>query len=53
MTIKAKRVNKENFEKYGFYYNMKEDRENVIYSKSDSYKDYMTKKTLIDTLDLL
>ena len=50
MTIKAKRVNKENFEKYGFYYNMKEDRENVIYSKADSYKDYMTKKPLIDTL---
>ena len=32
---------------------MKEDRENVIYSKADSYKDYMTKKTLIDTLEAI
>jgi len=50
MTIKAKRVNNENFKLYGIHYNMKEDRNTVSYSKTDTYEDYMTKKPLIDTL---
>lgn len=50
MILKATRVNKIDFQKYGYYFNMREDQENVVRSETENFIDHMTKKPLIDTL---
>ena len=49
MEIKAQKVNKSNFKQYGKYYAMRENDENVSYTRTDNFEDHMTKKALIDT----
>ncbi len=49
MIIRAVEIKEFDFAEYGIYYNMLEDRQNVMHCQTDVFEDHMTCHPLIDT----
>lgn len=49
MIIHAVEIKEFDFTEYGFYYNMLDDHDHIIHSRTSLYEDHMTRSPLIDT----
>ena len=49
MIVTALEIKEFNFTEYGIYYNMLEDKQNIMHCKTDVFEDHMTRHPLIDT----